>query len=485
MAQTNPNNQTNEEVASKAAQAYTYGFPLVMMHLTKEVQTNVEYPSDGHAPVNQFGRAQTFPTYLTTDVVKPNVDTYYNIVWFDLKDKQFVVNIPYTEQSTYDPTGPAGPRYTLFPFLDAYSNAFASYGTRKTGASPQLLFVCGPDCDVETPNNMTRVQAPTNMVWLLGRIQANNDADGEKVVWPLEQQLSVTPFTDSTDGLPNPWNDPAYQAPRGIQRDLPQPTPLAWVASLSITEFFNMMTVLMAENPPPSEDEEIVALMQDIGVDAGSAFDIDAFTPEAQNLLNKIPADVPATWKAEILPKLIRSGEFPNHWFNFRTNIGRFGTDYVERALIANMGLGANIPIDAMYPVCLMDSDREPLQAGSSYTLTFDKAPPNNAFWSLTCYNSEDYLVEPNEATADDPIYSVGSRSGTIQPDGDGPGFTIYVQPDPPEDESLVTNWLPSPPLPQDSTASREMSLTLRLYWPDNDAVTGNWSPPAVVRTSS
>ena len=489
MSQTNPNNLSDKDVIEIASQAYTYGFPLVMMHLTKEVQTNVERSTAGHAPINQFGKAQTFPTYLTQDVVKPNVDTFYNIVWFDLSEQQFVVNIPYTEQSTYDPTGPAGPRYTLFPFLDAYSNVFASFGTRKTGEKPQLLFVCGPDCNAPTPDNMTRVQAPTNMVWLLGRIQAKDDIDGAKVVWPLEQQLSVTPYDSSlddpvTDPL-NPWNNPAFEPRKNKVKTLPAATPLAWAAQLSITEFFNLMSVLMKENSPPSQDQDIVASMQEIGIDISRPFELDNFTDKAQYALGKIPTIVPPTWETKTLPKLVANGEFPNNWINFRTNIGRFGADYTQRALIAHMGLGANIPIDAMYPVCLLDSNNKNLKAGQSYTLNFSEQPPNNAFWSLTCYNSEDYLVQPEAETGpgsqEDPIYSVGSRSGTLQIADDG-GFTIYVQPTPPTDPSLINNWLPSPSATADPDGT--ISLTLRLYWPGNDAVTGIWSPPSVTCTS-
>jgi len=435
MPQTNPNGLTNDEVVSIASQAYTYGFPLVMMHLTKEVQTNVERPQKGHAPVNQFGRAQTFPTYLTQDVVKPNVDTFYNIIWFDLKDQEFVVNIPNTEQSTYDPSGPAGPRYTLLPFMDAYSNVFESLGTNcfpqtSVYLNRKMLYVCGPDCTYDTPDNMIRVQSPTNMVWLLGRIQANDDTDGTKVVWPMEQQLSVTPYNsdlaDPTSDLTNPWNNPAYIPPQGEVKDLPA-TPLGWVAELNITEFFNLMTRLMAENPPPEEDEDIVASMQSIGIDAGAPFHLDAFDEAAQLRMQEIPTIVPDKWQPETLKTLIKKGEFPNNWVNFRSNIGRYGTEYVQRALIAKMGLGANIPIDAMYPVCLKDSDGHSLQAGQKYTLEFSQEPPNNAFWSLTSYNSQDYLVEPSDL--DNPIYSVGSRSGTIKKDENGRSFTIYVQP--------------------------------------------------------
>ncbi len=195
----NPNLLTDIQVKDIAYQAYTYCFPLVMMDLTKKVQANVVSPSGSHAPINQVGKAQTYPTSDTRDVVKPNVDTLYNMVWLDLTDEPIVISVPYSDQYSYN-NGGDGPRYCLFPFLDAYSNVYNSSGTRTSDSQPLLLFVYGPNYDADVngiPDNMDGVKCPTNMSWMLGRIQANGADDNLNFVWPLQQQILSIPYSEA------------------------------------------------------------------------------------------------------------------------------------------------------------------------------------------------------------------------------------------------------------------------------------------------
>jgi hypothetical protein len=61
------------------------------------------------------------------------------------------------------------------------------------------------------------------------------------------------------------------------------------------------------------------------------------------------------------------------------------------------VGLGVNLPEDAIYPLNFGDETGKPLDGANKYTLHFDKAsvPPVNAFWSVTLYDNEGYQV-PN-----------------------------------------------------------------------------------------
>lgn len=154
------------------------------------------------------------------------------------------------------------------------------------------------------------------------------------------------------------------------------------------------------------------------------------------------------------------------------TDIGVYGTDYLQRAFIAYKGLGANIVADAIYPVAQVDADKDTLMSNTNYIITMeaDQLPDIWAFGPLTAYNQDDYLVE-NEAG----IYSVGSRGGlNFNEDG---SLDIYIQPTRPEDDSL--NWLPSP-----STPGEKMSLTMRLYWPKESVTSGEWQPPFVMKNT-
>jgi len=57
------------------------------------------------------------------------------------------------------------------------------------------------------------------------------------------------------------------------------------------------------------------------------------------------------------------------------------------------IGLGANQPADAVYPMCIADADGKPLNEEKNYVIHFskDQLPPMGAFWSLTMYDAQGY----------------------------------------------------------------------------------------------
>ena len=56
------------------------------MDVSRQTMTNVEAVTPkGKAPVNLFGHRRNFPDATFTDVVRPNADTLYSSLWFDVK----------------------------------------------------------------------------------------------------------------------------------------------------------------------------------------------------------------------------------------------------------------------------------------------------------------------------------------------------------------------------------------------------------------
>ena len=88
-------------------QAYVYAYPMVLMEITRRVSTNVEAPSGFAAPMNHFMHARAFPDHTFRDVVRPNADTLYSIVWFDVSKEPQVLSMSDT-----------GGRYYMLPLLD-------------------------------------------------------------------------------------------------------------------------------------------------------------------------------------------------------------------------------------------------------------------------------------------------------------------------------------------------------------------------------
>jgi len=133
------------------------------------------------------------------------------------------------------------------------------------------------------------------------------------------------------------------------------------------------------------------------------------------------------------------------------------------------VGLGANQPEDAVYPLNVSDADGKRITAENKYVLHFNKEelPPVAAFWSLTMYDTEGFQIA-------NPLnrFAIGDRDA-LRFNGDG-SLDLYIQSQSPGADK-ESNWLPAP-------KSGELGLTLRLYAPRPQAVDGRWSPPAVRR---
>ena len=89
------------------------------------------------------------------------------------------------------------------------------------------------------------------------------------------------------------------------------------------------------------------------------------------------------------------AGAVANHWSMNTDTMGVYGNYYLKRAIVAQFGLGANLPEDAIYPLNLGDDTGRPLDGANKYTLHFEKGatPPVNAFWSVTLYDPDGFQV--------------------------------------------------------------------------------------------
>jgi hypothetical protein len=71
--------------------------------------------------------------------------------------------------------------------------------------------------------------------------------------------------------------------------------------------------------------------------------------------------------------------------------IGAGEPDYLKRATVELLGLGANLPEDAVYPLAYADGDGNPFTGANRYVWHMEQhdLPPVNAFWSPTLYDAE------------------------------------------------------------------------------------------------
>ncbi len=226
--------------------------------------------------------------------------------------------------------------------------------------------------------------------------------------------------------------------------------------------FFNRLNQLLVRNPPEPDDPATMDRIAKLGIALGAEFHMEAFSSEVQKAIQEGVAAGQKALREAVLGKVV------NGW-QIALDLGRYGTNYVYRAGWTFFGVGGNLAEDAVYPVAAVDGDGKPFVSANKYVLRFTKEqiPPVQAFWSLTMYDPDSYLV-PN------PIkrYALGDRSG-MKP-GDDSSLTIYIQRDSPGKDKEA-NWLPAP-------KDGGFKLALRLYAPRKEIAEGTWTPPPVKR---
>jgi hypothetical protein len=350
----------------------------------------------------------------------------------------------------------SGGRYFLLPMLDMWTDVFASPGTRTSGSGPVRVALCPPGWTGELPDGVERIDAPTPIVWIIGRTQTNGPADFD-AVREFQDQLELTPLSAIGGAAPVP----TLVDLGGIDPDTP---PLDQVNAMSSREFFALGLELMSRHVPHPTDWGTVARMRRLGLEAGAGFSVDAMTADAVAALDAAPATALATLGTQF-PRL---APVINGWMSITDTMGVYGNFYVKRAVVSMVGLGANQPEDAIYPVLQHDADGEPLDGANAYLIHFPagELPPVNAFWSVTMYDAHGFQV-PNEIDR----FAIGDRDDlTFNDDG---SLDLYLQPDNPGPQR-VSNWLPSIPGP--------LGVTMRLYAPRATALDGTWTPPSVAR---
>ena len=427
-------------------QAYIYAYPMIIMEITRRVSTNVEAPTGAFAPMNQFAQLRAFPDHTFREVVRPNADTLYSLAWFDVSKELLIVSVPDT----------AG-RYYMLPMLDMWTDVFAAPGTRTSGTKASNFAIVGPRWKGKLPEDVEQIRSTTNIGWIIGRTQTNGTEDYQNV-HKIQDSYKLTPLSK----WGNPYTPPAKSSVNS-KWDMKTPPPVQ-VSSMSAKEYFELFSKLLKKNPPHELDWNMLEQLNKIGIVPGKDFDFSKLPPETQKTLEKAVPDA----QRMIADKASRGGEFINGWTIFREVMGNYGTSYLQRAVIALIGLGANVPEDAIYPISFVDNDGKQYNGSNIYILHFnnDQIPPVNGFWSLAMYDSDGYFID-NTINR----HSIGDRDN-LKFNSDG-SLDIYIQHNSPGKDK-ESNWLPAP--------KADFNMVLRLYWPSNEILTGDWNPPGVKR---
>ncbi|WP_456151522.1 DUF1254 domain-containing protein [Defluviicoccus vanus] len=396
--------------------------------------------------MGQIVKMRSYPDASFRDVTAPNADTLYTIAWIDVGKEPWVFSFPDMKD-----------RYFLFPMLDGWTNVFQVPGSRTTGTGTQTYAITGPGWSGTLPANVTQYKSPTNLVWILGRIYCTGTPEDYAAVHALQDACSLSPL--SAYGKP-------YTPPAGtVDPQIDMKTAVReQVNRMDAVAFFTLLAELLKTNPPAAEDKPMVDKLARLGIVPGQDFDRSKFNVDFATRVPQVGFD------RIMLHFRFSDGDMmdANGWA-YTLKTGLYGTDYLQRALITAIGLGANRPQDAVYPISRSDADGNTYDGKNKYVLRFPKGaqPPAKGFWSITMYD-ENYFFVANPINR----YSISPRQALKQ-NADG-SVDILLQKDAPAAD-MTSNWLPAP--------SGKFILMMRLYWPSPDKpsiLDGSWTIPPV-----
>jgi hypothetical protein len=439
-----------DEARIIAKEAYIYGYPMVDGYRINYAYWLLPGNPQYKGPLNGLVNMARLFTPEDTAVQTPNSDTPYSFFGADLRAEPIVLTVPEIEKE----------RYYSVQLVDAYTHNFAYIGSRATGNGAGNYMLIGPGWKGAIPPGIKDViPSETDFVVGIYRTQLFNP-DDMNAVKKIQEGYGMQPLSKYL-GQPTPPPPPALDYIR----------PYAPAEQKTSLEMFNVLNFILKLCPTVPSETELMERFAKIGVGAGTTFDASKFTPEVKQAVEQGVVDA---WKefddfkrTQIDTGKVSSGD-------------AFGTreflknNYLYRMAAAIVGIYGNSKAEAMYPIYTVDAAGGPLDASThGYTLRFPpgELPPVHAFWSLTMYDLPAQLLVANPLNR----YLINSPMvSDFKLDDDG-GLTLLIQNESPGTQK-ESNWLPSP--------KGRFFMAMRLYWPKDEALKGNWAAPPLNRTA-
>lgn len=437
---------TPGEARQIAEEAYIYAYP--MLEHYKMMFASAMYPESGAytAPFNVLANNSRLNGPKDTIIVRPNNDTFYSSVFFDLSGQPQILEVPAITDG----------RYYSFQIIDMYTHNIDYVGTRKTGFDAGKYMFVGPNWNGEIPEGINKViHSEGNYLLALGRTQVfgPDDVENAQKLMTGYKVLSLNEYLGNVSAAVIPSNPefPPYN---------PQ--------KVADANFITYLNALMSQGPIHPDEKEMFGRFAKIGIEPGKLFDPENMNPEIVDSINEgIKSGM-----EKIKEESMNMGERKNGW---QLIADSFGTreamkgKYLRRAAAAYFGLWGNDLEEAFYPETTFDADGEELDCSKhDYILHFeaDELPPAKAFWSMTMYKLPEQLLLDNEINR----YVIGSATKGLKYNKDG-SLDIYIQKENPGTDK-VSNWLPA--------NNGQFSLQSRIYWPEPDELDPLYAPPAI-----
>ena len=358
-------------------------------------------------------------------IVAPNNDTLYSSAWYDLRYGDLIITVPAMDHPQ---------RYWNVMICDGYTHV--TYVCRRhhgvNGA--QVRVTWDP---TKPPRNddskVVTVGTPTAWVIIRVLVESPEDIDTARA---LQRAITV-------------------EAPAGHPKIRTERAGRATTIAQAGADFFSELQRYIEIDPPADWHPKLSAGAQAIvsNPDSVDSEELSRGVAEGEKL---------------ILGGNLSDAVKQNGWRTGRAATDS-GADILKRAVGAKFGLGGHQAIENRSYIAQGDAAGQPLNGNQALVLRFaaDEMPPCNAFWSLTAYGTDLYLVA-NEIDR----WSISDRTPELRYAPDG-SLTITLSAKRPTE---TANWLPVPNGPY--------LLGLRVYEGQDAVVDCTWFPPALIPQS-
>ena len=423
---------SKEEVKSITKEAYIYTYPMMehykMIYVLKVWKESPVY----EAPFNEITNNAVLlgPEYTT--MVRPNNDTFYSNVIFDLRAEPMILSVPAISDK----------RYYSWQLIDLFTHNIGYVGTRATGFKAGKYLIAGPDWSGKKPKGITKV-IQTDVNFLLGvartQVYSADDAENAKKIMSEYKVETLSQYM----GTPAP------------KAATPLDFPVYSDEKIRSVEFITYLNFLLGQVKPNPSESALLKRFSKIGIGADVAFDVNSIDPETKKVMQEAIDEA----MVEIEAETKNLGTLKDGWMQVS---GAFGSPkemegkFLTRAAAAYFGLYGNSIEEAFYPDTTIDEKGEALDGSKhNYTLHFskDRLPPVKAFWSFSMYKLPEQLFTENSINR----YVISSATEGLKYNEDG-SLDIYIQKEKPSADK-ESNWLPA--------YNGKFSLQARLYWPE------------------
>jgi hypothetical protein len=411
---------------SIAMEAVIYGLPAVYQY-REMFQQALDPKSPRYTGFNRFAHDRDLagPDYKAFK--SPNSDTLYSNAWLDLTAGPVLIETPDVPL-----------KYYTLNFLDMFSNA-SNIGTRTFGSKAGRYLVAPAGWTGEVPAGATLFRVATPHAWILMRVFAQKPSELAEAR-AVQDTVKITPLTPpkAAESYPPPEIDTA-------------------------DGFLKVLDHVLRTDGHPDQEDALVYRFRTIGLGGRKPFDLATLDPETRA---GVAAGFDDAMKVIVASRAQLGLPTGTGWS--RVEKARYGFNYLNRATINYVGLGANVDAENLSFNTFVDGAGAPLDgAKADYTLTLNPPPPVNAFWSVTLYDARTLALFPNAQDR----YLINDRTPGLKVEPDG-AVRLQIQHTRPRS---ATNWLPAPDGP--------FYLVVRSYLPKPEMISGGWRPEPVATT--